>query len=85
MGQLPGFVTALIWINVNLVAHMQPYCMGLFLLVALWSVLKAVRVACDDVGYMGLFRKLCCGNMGAATALETKFQATTPSIHVTVK
>ncbi|XP_017010377.2 scavenger receptor class B member 1 [Drosophila takahashii] len=86
MGQLPGFVTALMFINVNVVPHMQPYCMALFLLVALWSVLKAIRVALGDLGYVGLFRKLCCGgDMRPATVLETKFQATAPSLHVTVK
>ncbi|XP_017070523.2 scavenger receptor class B member 1 [Drosophila eugracilis] len=84
MGQLPGFVTALMWINVNIVAHMQPYCMGLYLLLALWSVLKAIRVACGDIGYAGL-RKACCGEMGTTTALETNFQANASSFDVAVK
>ncbi|KAI8034117.1 scavenger receptor class B member 1 [Drosophila gunungcola] len=85
MGQLPGFVTALMWINVNVVQHMQPYCMGLFLLVAMWSVLKAIRVACGGIGYVGLFRKVCCGDMGTVTALETKFPAANLSLAVAVK
>ncbi|EDW49296.1 scavenger receptor class B member 1 [Drosophila sechellia] len=84
MGQLPGFVTSLMWINVNIVPHVQPYCMVLFLVLALWSVLKAIRVACGDLGYVGLFRKLC-GDMGTVTALETKFQATSASPDVAVK
>jgi len=84
MGQLPGFVTSLMWINVNIVQHIQPYCMVLFLVLALWSVLKAIRVACGDLGYVVLFRKLC-GDLGTVTALETKFQATSASPDVAVK
>ncbi|EDV57110.1 scavenger receptor class B member 1 [Drosophila erecta] len=82
MGQLPGFVIALMWINVNIVPHMQPYCMVLFLVLALWSALKAIRVACGDLGYAGLCRKFC-GDV--VTALETKFQATNDSLDVAVK
>ncbi|XP_016981233.1 scavenger receptor class B member 1 [Drosophila rhopaloa] len=82
MGQLPGFVTALMWINVNVVPHMQPYCMALFLVVALWSVLKAIRVACGGIGYKDLFRRGCCGDLSTVTGLETTFQANASSLVV---
>ncbi|XP_017045121.1 scavenger receptor class B member 1 [Drosophila ficusphila] len=85
MGELPGFVTALMWINVNVVPRAQPFCMCLFLVVALWSLLKAARVAGGDLGYGALFRKLCPGEMGTVTALETKFPATAPALDVAVK
>lgn len=77
MGDLPYFVLALMWFNVNVVQHAQPYCMAFFLLLAVWSALKAIRVACGDLGYVDFCRKICrCGMRN--TTLETKFQPTCP-------
>ncbi|KAH8283583.1 hypothetical protein KR018_008302 [Drosophila ironensis] len=76
MGELPGLIKNLIWFNVNVVPHMQPWCMAMFVLLAAWSILKAIRVACGDLGYVGLCRRIC-GDATSTTMLETKFQPTT--------
>ncbi|KAH8401054.1 hypothetical protein KR009_002707 [Drosophila setifemur] len=78
MGELPGFVLTLMWININVVPHMQPVCMTLFILVAVWSALKAIRVACGDLGYAELYHKIC-GDRSSNMLLETKFQPTNPA------
>ncbi|KAH8320579.1 hypothetical protein KR067_005522 [Drosophila pandora] len=77
MGELPGFVKCLMWINVNVVPHMQPWCMAFLLLLAVWSALKAIRVIWGDLSYVEFYRKVC-GDGTSNVMLETKFQPTTP-------
>lgn len=78
MGELPGFVKGLIWINVNVVPHMQPWCMAFLVLLAVWSALKAIRVIWGDLSYVEFYRKVC-GDGTSSVMLETKFQPTTPA------